>query len=103
MFDNLAVRKGVQDKLRGARPSWCRGLASEAQGDAGDHLESCPLRFQHFPDGSRVSVNDNGNWRRGICVDLRGSPGIGPMEIAPVSTSVRGLFGLVGAVWPVCV
>eukprot|EP00955_Chlamydomonas_euryale_P118240 366526-Chlamydomonas_euryale.AAC.1 len=39
-FDNLAVRKAVWKKLQGTRPAWRWRLASEAPGNAGDHLLS---------------------------------------------------------------
>eukprot|EP00955_Chlamydomonas_euryale_P007421 78796-Chlamydomonas_euryale.AAC.1 len=61
LFDNLAVRNAMQKKLRGTQPAWRRRLASKAPGNAGDHLQSCPQRFQHFPDGLRGCVNANGN------------------------------------------
>eukprot|EP00955_Chlamydomonas_euryale_P000525 5924-Chlamydomonas_euryale.AAC.3 len=49
--------------VRGTRPAWRRRLASETPGNAEDQLESCPRRFQQFPDGPWGSVNANGNWR----------------------------------------
>eukprot|EP00955_Chlamydomonas_euryale_P038834 351219-Chlamydomonas_euryale.AAC.4 len=77
LFDNLAVHKAVRKKLRGTRLAWRRGLASEAPGSAGDHLESCPRRF-HFPDGPRDSVSTNGNlaagefvWTSGIAMSAQ--------------------------------
>eukprot|EP00955_Chlamydomonas_euryale_P022942 242157-Chlamydomonas_euryale.AAC.1 len=73
VFDNLAVRKAVRRKLRGTWPAWRRRLASGAPATAGDLIKSRPRRFQHFPDSSRGSVNDNGNWQPGT---LCGPPGI---------------------------
>eukprot|EP00955_Chlamydomonas_euryale_P064336 358949-Chlamydomonas_euryale.AAC.1 len=46
LFDNLAVLKAARKKLRGTWPAWRRRLASEAPGNARDHLESCPRGFQ---------------------------------------------------------
>eukprot|EP00955_Chlamydomonas_euryale_P099148 365198-Chlamydomonas_euryale.AAC.9 len=69
LFDKLTMRK----KRRGSWPVWRWRLASEAPRNAGDHLESCPWRFQHFPDGplgfgqrqSKLAAEE-------ICADLPG-------------------------------
>eukprot|EP00955_Chlamydomonas_euryale_P109802 365956-Chlamydomonas_euryale.AAC.10 len=77
-FDEVAVRK----KLRGIRPAWRRRLVSEVPGNAGDHLKSCPRRFQHFPDSPQGSVNANGHRQPGNLCGPPGVSGIGPMKIA---------------------
>eukprot|EP00955_Chlamydomonas_euryale_P093873 364811-Chlamydomonas_euryale.AAC.8 len=64
--------------------------------------KAVPGSFNTFPTvpGVQSTPMKIGGW--GICVDLRGLPGIGPMEIAPKSAgqSCMSPTGVAPQVWP---
>eukprot|EP00955_Chlamydomonas_euryale_P007804 82450-Chlamydomonas_euryale.AAC.2 len=80
LFDNLAVRKTVRKTLRALGKPGAGDLPAKCRGTPGKISKAVLGGFNTLPTvpGFRSTPMEFGGL--GICVDLRGSPGIGPIS-----------------------